>query len=159
MKKIVLTLFFLALPALAAEPAPLAYPHGYRQWTHVKSMQIKSGHPLYHSFGGIHHVYANKKAMEGFKSGKFPNGATFVMDLMQVQEDGFSMSEGPRKLLAVMHKDRVKYAETAGWAFEAFRGDSRKERMVGTAKNAAAECLRCHAAQQKNDYVFSGFRK
>ena len=148
--------FFAASLAQAAEPAPLAYPHGYRQWTHLKTMQIKAGHPLYHSFGGIHHVYANKKALEGLKRGKFANGATLVLDLLEPRDEAFALSEGPRKLLAVMHKEQKKYADTGGWAFEAFRGDSRKERLVGN--NAASECFRCHAAQQKTDYVFSTFR-
>lgn len=156
MKKILLLWLAAALPAFGAEPAPLAYPHGYRQWTHLKTLQIKPGHPLYHTFGGIHHVYANKKAMEGFKRGKFANGATLVLDLLEPREEAFATGEGGRKLLAVMHKDQKKYADTGGWAFEAFRGDSRKERMVGP--NGAAECFRCHAAQQKTDYVFSAFR-
>jgi hypothetical protein len=29
-------------------------------------MLIEPGHPLYGSFGGIHHLYANDKAMAGF---------------------------------------------------------------------------------------------
>ena len=157
MKIAILLSCLVAFPALAADPAPLAYPHGYRQWTHLKTVQFKTGHPLYHTFGGIHHVYANKKAMEGFKRGKFPNGATLVMDLLEAREDGFVMSEGERKLLAVMHKDRARYPETGGWAFETFKGDSRKERLVD--RNAAAECFRCHASQARADYVFSSFRK
>ena len=32
------------------------YPEGYRNWTHIKSMVIQQGHPLYESFGGIHHI-------------------------------------------------------------------------------------------------------
>jgi hypothetical protein len=46
-----------------AGPVPLTgfaqdvpYPQGYRNWTHVKTMQLKPGHPLYEAFGGIHHT-------------------------------------------------------------------------------------------------------
>jgi hypothetical protein len=60
-------------PMLACAAAPtvvgdggIAYPAGYRHWTHVKTMLIEPGHPLYGSFGGIHHLYANDKAMAGF---------------------------------------------------------------------------------------------
>ena len=40
--------------ALAAEPARVEYPAGFRQWAHVKSMVIYSDkHPLFGSFGGF----------------------------------------------------------------------------------------------------------
>jgi hypothetical protein len=58
-------------PLFAADPAPVPYPEGYRHWVHVKSMTINQGHALYDAFGGIHHLYANKKAEQGYKSGKF----------------------------------------------------------------------------------------
>ena len=48
-----------------------AYPEGYRLWTHVKSMTIHPGHPLEDPFLGIHHIYANPAALEGYKSGSF----------------------------------------------------------------------------------------
>jgi hypothetical protein len=144
-------LFCLSAPA-AAQPA-VAYPHGYREWLHVKTMQIKLGHPLYSTFGGIHHVYANKKAAEGIKRGKFSNGSTLVLDLLESREDAVSTSEGSRKLVAVMHKDTKQYAATGGWGYEAFRADSRKERLVG--RQAVQACFNCHAERKSKDYVFS----
>ena len=76
MKRIltVLTSIALVLPAIAADPQ-VPYPAGYSNWHHVKSMVIDKGHPLYEAFGGIHHLYANPKAVAGYKSGKFPDGA------------------------------------------------------------------------------------
>ena len=56
-----------AFGAEAAGTAAVAYPDGYRQWTHVKSMQIHPGHPLYDAFGGVHHLYANERAMRGYE--------------------------------------------------------------------------------------------
>jgi hypothetical protein len=79
-----------------------------------------------------------------------------VLDLLEARDDGYSVSEGPRKLVAVMHKDAKKYPDTGGWGFEAFRADNRKDRIVG--KNAATACFECHSSQTKNDYVFSSFR-
>jgi len=56
------------------------YPDGYRGWVHVKSMVIQKGHPLYDSFGGIHHIYANKKALEALKKkNTFPDGAVLKL--------------------------------------------------------------------------------
>jgi hypothetical protein len=154
MKWLFLLAVTLAPAAIAADSQPLAYPNGYREWTHVKTVHLKPGHPLYSTFPGIHHVYANKKAMEGFKRGKFSNGSTLVLDLLEVREDAFATSEGPRKLVALMHKNSVRYADHAGWAFEAFKGDSRKDRLP---RAQSAACFDCHAAQKKTDYVFSSF--
>src|SRR5690606_37522469 len=66
-----------------AEDARVPYPEGYRDWTHVKSMVIQPGHPLYESFGGIHHLYANDAAIKGYQSGKFPDGAVIIFDLLE----------------------------------------------------------------------------
>ncbi len=57
----------IALPAVAADPVP--YPEGYRNWTHVKSMVIHQGHPLFDAFGGIHHLYANPDVCVGRSHG------------------------------------------------------------------------------------------
>ncbi len=40
----------------------VAFPEGYRNWLHVKSMLIQPGHALENPFQGIHHVYANGQA-------------------------------------------------------------------------------------------------
>lgn len=141
----------------AADPPPVHYPEGYRQWTHVKSMVINQGHALYDAFGGIHHLYANKKAEQGYKSGKFPDGSVIAFDLLEAPAVDNTVQEGARKVLGVMQKDSRKYKDTGGWGFEAFKADSKTDRAVG--KNAAAACFQCHTAQKDRDFVFSSFRK
>ena len=143
--------------AIAVEPPPVPYPEGYRQWTHVKSMVIQPGHALYDAFGGIHHLYANPKAEQGDKAGKFPDGAVIVFDLLEAKAADNTVQEGARKVLGVMRKDAKKYAATGGWGYEGFKGDSKTERAV--AANAATACHGCHAAQKDKDYVFSAYRK
>lgn len=147
----------LSAGALAADPAPVPYPSGYRDWHHVKSMVINQGHPLYQSFGGIHHIYANKAAVEGYKKGKFPDGAVIVFDLLDVKSADNSVTEGDRKVVGVMHKDAKKYKDTGGWGYEGFAKDSNTERAVG--KNAATACHQCHIAQKDKDFVYSTLRK
>jgi hypothetical protein len=151
----VLTLALLGgmTPALAGEPSSVPYPEGYRDWRHVKSMVIQPGHPLHESFGGIHHLYANKKALAGYRSGKFPDGAVIVFDLLEARADANAITEGSRKVVGVMHRDRRKFRDTGGWGFEGFKGDSRTERAVGG--NAVAACYQCHTQQQDRDFVFS----
>ena len=60
------------------------YPEGYRDWTHVKSMVILEGHALYDSFGGIHHIYANGKALKAMKDARpYPDGSVLIFDLLE----------------------------------------------------------------------------
>lgn len=148
---------FIAAPALGADAPPVPYPKGYRQWTHVKSMVIQPGHALYDSFGGVHHLYANKLAEKGYASGKFADGAVIAFDLLTAVSADNTVQEGPRKVLGVMVKDSRRYKATGGWGFEGFKGDSSSERAVGA--NAATACYQCHTAQKDKDYVFSVWRK
>ena len=144
----------LVLPAIAAEQVP--YPAGYRNWHHVKSMTIDKGHPLYEAFGGIHHIYANPKAGAGYKSGKFPDGAVIVFDLLEAKSADNAVTEGARKVVGVMHKDAKKFAATGGWGFEGFGGGDKTNRVVRD--KAASACFACHEPQKGHDYVFSRLR-
>lgn len=146
----------VATITLAAAPAEVPYPTNYRQWTHVKSMVIEPGHPLHSSFGGIHHLYANGKAMAGYRGGHFPDGAVIVFDLLEASSADHAVTEGKRKVVGVMQRDARKFAATGGWGFEGFAGDSTTQRVVGA--DAASACFACHQARQPNDFVFSSYR-
>jgi hypothetical protein len=145
-----------AFAAAAAGPGPVPYPAGYRTWAHVKTMQILPGHPLHGAFGGIHHIYANAKALDGYRTGRFPDGAVIVFDLVEANAADHTVSDGARKVVGVMHRDARRYASTGGWGFEGFKGDSRTERAVGA--QAAEACFSCHAPQKARDYVFSAWK-
>ena len=151
-----LLLCVLTVPVLAAGSAPVSYPEGYRDWQHVKSMVIQPGHPLYESFGGIHHLYANRKALQGYKTGRFPDGAVIIFDLLEAKSEGNAIIEGSRKVLGVMHKNSRQYKDTGGWGFEGFKGGSKTERAVGP--NATTACYQCHTQQKDRDFVFSATR-
>ncbi|MDZ7768604.1 MAG: cytochrome P460 family protein [Woeseiaceae bacterium] len=144
-----------ATVALAAGPE-VPYPEGYRDWHHVKSMVIEEGHPLYGAFGGIHHLYANDKALEGYQSDTFPDGAVIIFDLLEAVHDGNAVTEGARKVVGVMHKDAKKFAATGGWGFEGFGGGDPANRVVGD--QAASACFACHQPQKAQDYTFSRLR-
>ena len=151
-----LTLAAAAATAVAATSADVPYPTNYRDWSHVKSMVIEPGHALHATFGGIHHLYANPKAMLGYRTGEFPDGAVIVFDLLEALSKDHTVTEGARKVVGVMHRDSQKYAATGGWGFEGFAGDSSTQRVVGA--NAATACFACHQAQRAQDYVFSRYR-
>ncbi len=146
-----------AMPAVvSAADAGVAYPAGYRDWHHVKSMVIEQGHPLYDAFGGIHHLYANRKAMEGYRSGRFADGAVIVFDLLEAERSGNALTEGGRKVVGVMHKDARRFAATGGWGFEGFAAGDKGRPVVGD--KAATACFACHEAQKASAYVFSALR-
>lgn len=146
----------VAMSASAGEPPAVAYPDGYRNWLHVKSMELKAGHPLYEAFGGLHHIYANAKAERGYRNGKFADGAVIVFDLLEARAEGNALVEGPRKVLGVMSRHKTRYAATGGWGFEAFAGGDPKKPLV--MDNAVKACFECHAPQKANNYLFSTLR-
>jgi hypothetical protein len=119
-------------------------------------MVIQEGHPLFESFGGIHHVYANEKALKALKAGKgqYPDGAVFVFDLLEAEKKDAAVAEGPRKVVGVMQKASKQFASTGGWGFEGFKGDTR-DRVVTDMK----ACFDCHAPQKERGFVFSEWRK
>ncbi len=135
--------------------APVPYPEGYRAWTHVKSMVIEPGHPLANPFQGIHHVYANAKALAGLKTGRYADGAVLVFDLLHYQDKGHALTEGQRKLVGVMVRDRQRYAATGGWGFEGFAGNSHTQRLTSDGGRA---CFECHRSAKASGYVFSHWR-
>lgn len=141
--------------SLAAEPV-VPYPQGYRDWHHVKSMVIEEGHPLHASFGGIHHLYANDKAMKGYRGKGFADGSIIIFDLLEAEHGGSTVTEGARKVVGVMHKNAKRYKATGGWGFEGFAGGDPAKRAVGA--NAASACFACHQPQKAQDYVFSRLR-
>ncbi len=158
MKRVILAFATATITTLsaAADAPSVPYPKGYRDWHHVKSMIINPGHGLYDSFGGIHHIYANNKALHGYKTGKWPDGAVMVFDLLDAKSADNTVTEGARKVVGVMHRDAKKFAATGGWGYEGFKADSKDERAVGA--NAATACHQCHIAQKDAGFVFSKLR-
>jgi len=145
-----------ALAVASEDSATVPYPKGYRDWTHVKAMILEAGHPLYESFGGIHHLYANDKAMQGYRKGTFPDGSVIVFDLLEAVAKDHAVTEGSRKVLGVMHRDHKRWPETGGWGFEGFAAGDAANPVVGA--QAATACFACHAAQKNTGYVFSRWR-
>lgn len=131
------------------------YPIGFRSWVHVKTGIVGKDSPKFRNYVGIHHIYANPKAMKGYEMGIFPDGSMIVVDVLEAPETDSITSEGPRRFIDVMLKDSKKFAKTDGWGFEKFNADSTTERLLN--EESAARCSACHASQK--DHVFSDLRK
>jgi hypothetical protein len=135
----------------------VAFPDGYRDWTHVKSAVVLEGHVNYGAFGGIHHVYANALALAALKDGTpFQKGAVIVFDLLEERVEGNAVTEGGRKVIGVMEKDSDRFAETEGWGFEDFRGGDPLQPSVTDMRE---QCLSCHESQRASGFVYSAYRR
>jgi hypothetical protein len=146
----------IGLMGTAAEKSTeVPYPDGYRSWQHVKSVVIGPEHKSFAKDGGkIFQFYANQQAVEGYRAGRFPNGAVLVRETLRtVAGEGESkgvISEGQHLALDVMWKDDRRFQETGGWGFETF--DTKNARL---ADKDRAQCFGCHGTQKDHDLVFS----
>ena len=171
-------LFFsiaLALSTLLAaqttaptSPAPeVPYPDGYRRWMHITSVvsppkkavmgapadEAKASAP----HGLVHHLYANELALEGYRTGHFPEGAVLIADWFALEEARSGLVQGARESLDVMIRD-PRYAATGGWGFEKFDQDSHTKRKVSA--NAVNTCFKCHQhAGAEREFVFSTLKE
>jgi hypothetical protein len=155
MKNYIVVIFFLFILIITGSFAnkwddEVTYPEGFRLWTHVKTTLIeKQSHNK-----GFVHIYANNKALQGYSTGKFPEGSVLVFDVLEANLADSLGKEGARKHIDVMIKDSIKFASTGGWGFEEFKGNSKTERILTI--RAKTQCFNCHAKQP--DYVFSELR-
>jgi len=131
------------------------YPEGYRKWTHIKTGLIGPQDPSFKFVGGFHHIYANEKAMEGYLTGNFPDGAILVFDVLEANEKNSNQTEGKRKHIDVMIRDSAKYSDTGGWGYEEFKEGLASARVLTPV--IKTQCFTCHSKQ--SDHVFSDFRK
>ncbi|MEO7688746.1 MAG: cytochrome P460 family protein [Sphingomonas sp.] len=128
----------------------VAYPDGFREWTHVRSGYIGPESPASARFGGMHNIYANRIALKGYSSGTFPDGSVIVFDVLDAVSDPLSLETTVRKFSDVMEK------RGGTWRYSEFRGDSRTERSVLTA-DGVTQCQGCHT-KAKTDEVYSTFQ-
>jgi hypothetical protein len=150
LKSLAVLVCFAAATAPSTAKEPVAYPEGFRKWSHVHSAIVGpgGGRP------GMYHIYANEAAMRGYATGHFPNGAAIAFDLFDYKVENNVTTQTTRKLVDVMVKDST-LAEAGGWRFEEFVGEGRV-RKDGPVQ---AQCAQCHATQRDHDYVFSRYRE
>ncbi len=89
-----------------------SFPKEFRRWAHVKSVLVGPQSSAFATDGGIHHIYANDKALEGYDSGKFPDGSVIVYDLLETSEVAGNTIEGQTRRVDVMVKQNDRYVST-----------------------------------------------
>ena len=135
----------------------LSFRREFRKWAHVKSVLVGPQSAAFATEGGIHHIYANDKALEGYDTGKFPDGSMIVYDLLETREVAGNTIEGPTRRVDVMVKQRQRFTSTGGWEFMSFPGGNQTDGKLTAERQAT--CAGCHANRKDHDFVFSEFRK
>jgi hypothetical protein len=139
----------------AASLDDLKLPASFRHWYHVNTMVIDKASPLFEAMGGMHNVYINSIGETALKNGKpYPDKTVLLVDLHEFTISDGSYVEGPRKVTAIMQKDKNKYAATGGWGFQAWAGGDPTKPLV---TNPTKECFACHQQKKDQDYVFSTY--
>ena len=146
----------LAIAPFAAESADdIKPPVGYRNWFHVNAMVVDKASPLFEVLGGIHDIYVNSTGEPALKKrGPYPDKTILVDDVHDFNVVDGSYVQGPPKALAVMIKDKKKYASTGGWAFQAWAGGDPKKPLV---TDPTKQCFECHQARKDQEYVYSTY--
>jgi Cytochrome P460 len=149
----------VAVTSTARQPMPaVPFPEGFRSWQVVRSTVVGPESRTFPKRGGIHHYYANREALEGYRTGAFPNGSVIVDEAVWTKDGegpGAGMLfEGDRRFLDVMVKNDAVYKDTGGWGYEHFDGTAPSPTLSQAERTA---CSECHA-RSKIDHVFTRLR-
>jgi hypothetical protein len=128
------------------------FPENFRRWIHVGTGVILPGGPLPESEQGMHHIFANQKAIDGYASGDFADGSIIVYELREAQQKNGVIFEGERRRVDVMIKDASLYKRTGGWRFERFLGNDQSQDAI---RDSGAACFECHSQAKAHGFVFS----
>jgi len=142
MKTLITLLAVVLFPIIVAAASVPTLPKGYTDWKKSERKLVTDKNSLFY---GIHYIYADKKALQGYKAGnKFGEGSTIVVDYFNIKEG--SAADGSKNMIVMMRKDKRK-KETGGWLFAGYGADGKPSSLdpVGT-------CFGCHqkdAAQRE----------
>ncbi len=134
----------LATSVCAVSTPPL--PKGYLTW---KKSERKLETDKKSLFYGSHYIYADKKAVQGYKAGnKFAEGSTIVVEYFNIKEA--TAADGSKNMIVVMKKDK-KFKDTLGWRFFGYGADGKPSNL-----DPVSTCISCHQKEaSQRDYVIS----
>ena len=135
-------------PVVAAEKPAL--PKGYEKWEKSRQKMVTDKKSLFY---GIHYIYADKAALQAYKSGdRYPEGSRFVVTYYNIREEAGKQVEGKKNMVVLMKKDKKQQA-TGGWLFAGFTPEG-KPSGIDPVKN----CYECHVKEARaTDYVISKY--
>jgi len=141
-------LCLISLPAALWAGSSPALPKSFHSWQKSSRKIVSDKSSLFY---GIHYIYADKKAMNGYKTGnRFAEGSTIIIEYFNIKEGSGSPAEGSRNMIVMMRKDK-RMKTTGGWQFAGYGADGAPSGL-----DPAGTCFGCHqkdAAQR--DFVIS----
>jgi cytochrome c553 len=144
----VLVLLCLACinPALAASQPPL--PTGYATgWKKSSRKVVTDKNSLFY---GVHYLYADAKALQGYRAGnRFPEGSRIIVEHFTIKADNPAV-DGPKNMVVLMKKDKRQTA-TGGWLYAGYTAQGKPSGL-----DPVTTCFQCHQKEVAHrDYVFS----
>jgi hypothetical protein len=117
-------------------------PRGYSAWTKSERKVVTDKSSLFY---GIHYLYADKKAVEGYRAdNNFPEGSRIVVEFFNIKND--PSVDGAKNMVVLMQRDK-RQKNTGGWLFAGFTADGKPSGL-----EPLATCFGCHqkdAAQRQ----------
>jgi hypothetical protein len=139
------------------------YPEGYRSWTFLHTSMVPA---TFDAFGkkpcekpctaGMFHFYANDKAMEGLRTGSYPDGAIIAEEMLEWLSTNTSAKEGPRRIVGVMVKNSQRYSSTGGWGYGSFDEGSKTDKLDAKQRET---CHQCHVFRKDQGFVFTEYKE
>lgn len=115
------------------------YASKWKMWPKTTEM-----YPGPEPHGAFLTTYVNDPALKAItgKRGKFPDGAI-------IAQDNYSKNK-KLKFISVMYKVKGYNTQDGDWFWAQYKPDGRIE-----SEGKVDECIKCHAAQKSNDYVYT----
>ena len=149
MRSVFTTLMVICLLSIAGISYALSAPHlpkNYLSWQKSGRKIVTDKSSLFY---GIHYMYADKKAMQGYRAGNsFAEGSTIVVDFFNIKEG--ATTDGPRNMIVLMRRDK-RAKETGGWLFAGYGADGKPSDL-----DPVKICFGCHQKDAaKQEFVIS----
>ncbi len=140
-------LLLLATTGLSLAAASAPQLPTYKSWAKSGRKVVSDKKSLFY---GIHYIYADAKAMKGYKANnKFPEGSQIVVEHFTIK-GGDSSADGPKNMVVLMKKDK-RQKTTGGWLYAGYTATG-KPSGLDPVKN----CFECHQKDAATrDFIFS----
>jgi hypothetical protein len=146
---IIVTGLLVLLAACCAFAATTTLPlPKYQTWKKSIRKVVSDKSSLFY---GIHYIYADQKALQGYKAGnKFPEGSRIIVEHFNIKGGNRSV-DGSKNMTVLMKKDK-RQKHTGGWLYAGYTANG-KPSGLDPVKN----CFECHQKEVAGrDYIFSG---
>jgi hypothetical protein len=137
---------FIFLSAATSDAATPSLPKGYTSWKKSERKIVTDKSSLFY---GIHYIYADKKAEQGYRAdNKFPEGSRIVVEFFNIKEN--PAVDGSKNMIVSMQKNK-RHTSTGGWLFAGYGANGAPSGL-----DPVTTCFGCHQkdAAQK-DFVIS----